>query len=94
MCPYKAGDLTEVFQKWMRHASATTTLDRYANEDAAVEEAVLARNSPGQPKLAREDENAACSCGPVADDGFSPARLLACYSFSEKSSRCRVRLRL
>jgi hypothetical protein len=40
-----------VLQRLMRHSSIKTTMDYYANIDAAVEEAVLGdrRNSSAQP---------------------------------------------
>jgi integrase len=51
-CRYAGKVSAHVLQKLMRHASIKTTLDYYANIDAAVEEAVLGKKEDRQPLTA------------------------------------------
>jgi integrase len=44
-CRYASDVPAQVLQRLMRHANITTTMDYYANVDAAVEEAVLGKRN-------------------------------------------------
>jgi integrase len=57
-CRYAGKVPAQVLQKLMRHANIKTTMDFYANVDAAVEEAVLGKRAEERtaPHVAQEDE--------------------------------------
>jgi integrase len=75
-CRYAGRVSAHVLQKLMRHANIKTTLDFYANIDAAVEEAVLgakrnsSRNTEAGPKLTDGRQNDAT---PSPDSPNSPS---------------------
>jgi integrase len=67
-CRYAGNVSAHVLQRLMRHASLKTTLDYYANIDAAVEEAVFgpkrntSRNSRAETAADKAGDNAASPC--------------------------------
>jgi integrase len=62
LCRYAERVPAQVLQRLARHANITTTMDYYANVDAAVEEAVLG------PKRNRIRNNPSPPLGPLAED--------------------------
>jgi integrase len=67
-CRYAGKVPAQVLQRLMRHANITTTMQFYANVDAAVEEAVLGqecntpRNTQPTSRAAAEIPDDASSC--------------------------------
>jgi len=61
-CRYAGKVPAQVLQKLMRHASIRTTMDFYANVDAAVEEAVFG----AQRNSSRNTEASGAQPGPEA----------------------------
>jgi integrase len=73
-CRYAGKVPAQVLQRLMRHANIKTTMDYYANIDAAVEEAVLgperntSRNSAPKPASTADDSVDATHCPDKASD--------------------------
>jgi integrase len=74
-CRYAGKVPAQVLQRLMRHANIKTTMDYYANVDAAVEEAVLGRqrnslrNTPTLPVEGKQQPN---SANPYGETNLQP----------------------